>query len=91
MTCRDMEGVIITSVLAPGAAEHIAGCERCRHLVWIFDESRQALPPSPDQMKRIEAAIHRSLTPVQPLASPRAFFAVFALGFLAVVAMDHCC
>jgi len=87
MTCRDMEEVIITSALAPGAAEHIAGCERCRHLVWVFDESRQALPPSPDQMKRIEAAILRSLTPVQPLASPHAFFSAFALVFLAVVAM----
>ena len=87
MNCRDMEEVIITSALAPGAAEHIAGCERCRHLVWVFDESRQTLPPSPDQMKRIEAAILRSLTPVQPLASPHAFFSAFALVFLAVVAM----
>jgi hypothetical protein len=87
MTCREMEGVILTSALAPEAAEHVAGCERCRRLVWIFDESHHASAPSVDQMKRIEAGILRSLTPVQQLASPLAFFSTFALVFLAVVAV----
>jgi len=86
MTCREMEEVIITSALAPDAAEHVAECEHCRHLVWLFGESSQASPPSADQMKRIEAAILRGLTPVQPLASQRALFFAFALVFLAVVA-----
>jgi hypothetical protein len=86
MTCREMEEVIITSTLAPDAAEHVAECEHCRHLVWLFGESSQASPPSADQMKRIEAAILRGLTPVQPLASQRALFFAFALVFLAVVA-----
>src|SRR5260370_22175227 len=86
MTCREMEEVIITSALAPGAAEHVAECEHCRHLVWLFGESDQASRPSVDQMRRIEAAILRGLTPVQPLASQRAFFSAFALVFLAVFA-----
>jgi hypothetical protein len=86
MTCREMEEVMNTSALAPDAAEHIAECEHCRHLVWLFGESSQASQPSADQMKRIEAAILRGLTPVQPLASQRALFSAFALVFLAVVA-----
>jgi hypothetical protein len=86
MTCREMEEVIITSAPAPGAVEHVAECEHCRHLVWLCGESDQASPPSADQMKRIEAAILRGLTPVQPLASPWAFFFAFSLVFLAMVA-----
>src|SRR5260370_17157134 len=84
MTCREMEEAIITSALAPDAAEHVAECEHCRHLVWLLDESGQASAPSADQMKRIEAAILQGLTPVQPLASQRALFSAFALVFLAV-------
>src|SRR5260370_3720878 len=85
MTCREMEEVIITSAVAPEATEHVAECKHCRHLVTLFGESGQASPPSTDQMKRIEAMILRGLTPVQPLASQRAFFSAFALVFLAVV------
>ena len=85
MTCREMEEAIITSALVPDAAEHVAECEHCRHLVWLLDEGGQASAPSADQMKRIEAAILQGLTPVQPLASQRALFSAFALVFLAVV------
>src|SRR5215467_7095996 len=85
MTCRDIEEVIITAVLAPDAAEHVAECERCRRLVRFFGGSGQAPPPSADQMRRIEAAIQRGLTPVRPLASQRVLFSAFALVFLAVV------
>ncbi len=85
MTCREMEEGIITSALAPDAAEHVAECEHCRHLVWLFGESGQAPPPSAEQITRIEAAILRGLTPVRPLASQRALFSAFALVFLAVV------
>src|SRR5258708_18254048 len=85
MTCREMEEVIITSALAPNAAEHVAECEHCRHLVRLFGETGHASPPSADQMKRIEAAILQGLTPVKPLASQRALFSAFALVFLAVV------
>jgi hypothetical protein len=85
MTCRDIEDVIITTTLAPDAAEHVAECEQCRHLVWLFGGSGQAPPPSADQIRRIEAAILRGLTPVRPLASQSALFSAFALVFLAVV------
>jgi hypothetical protein len=85
MTCRDIEEVIITSSFAPDAAEHVAECEHCRHLVWLFGGSGQAPPPSADQIRRIEAAILRGLTPVRPLASQSALFSAFALVFLAVV------
>ena len=54
MTCRDMEEVIITSAFAPDAAEHIAECEHCRYLVWLFGESSQASPPSVDQMNALK-------------------------------------
>jgi hypothetical protein len=87
MTCRDMEEVMISSALAPDAAEHVAGCKRCRHLLRVFDQSPQASPPSAGQMKRIEAAILRSLAPVQPLASPPAFFSAFALVILTMVVL----
>src|SRR4029077_10893040 len=85
MTCRDIEDVIITTTLAPDAAEHVAECEHCRHLVWLFGGSGQAPPPSADQIRRIEAAILRGLTPVRPLASQRALLSGFTLVFLAVV------
>jgi len=86
MTCREMEGVIITSGHESEVAEHVAECERCRRLVWTFGENRQFSPPSSEQMKRIEAVMLGNLIPVQPLASPRALFSAFALVFLAIVA-----
>ena len=62
MTCREMEGVIITSGHESEVAEHIAECERCRRLVWTFGENRQFSPPSSEQMKRIEAVMLGNLT-----------------------------
>jgi hypothetical protein len=89
MTCREMEGIVVSyptaSEVAPEAAEHIAECERCRLLVRAFDERRQASIPSTDRMKHIEAVILRNLTPVQPLAPASVFFTALALAFLAAV------
>ena len=47
MTCRDMDGIISShsgdSLLSPEAAEHIVGCERCRSLVRLLDETGRSL------------------------------------------------
>jgi hypothetical protein len=89
MTCREVEREVVWyptgSGLAPEAAEHIAGCERCQYLAQVFDECHQVSIPSADRLRSIEAAILRNLTPVQPLAPPSVFLTCLALVFLAVV------
>jgi hypothetical protein len=71
MTCHDMDWTIalhsVSSGFAPEAVEHIAGCERCRRLSLVFDQSPSASMPSEDRMRRIEAVVLHDLAPVQPL------------------------
>jgi hypothetical protein len=89
MTCHDMDWIIalhsVSSGFAPEAVEHIAGCERCRRLSLVFDQSPSASMPSEDRMRRIEAVVLHDLAPVQPLAPERVFLTALTLVFLAVV------
>jgi hypothetical protein len=91
MTCRDMDGIISShsgeSLLPPEAAEHIVGCDRCRSLVRLLNETREIPAPSERQLKRIQAGILENLKPVRPLPPSRIFLFAFALIFLAVVAV----
>lgn len=90
MTCREIDSVISSrsrnSPLPPEAAEHIVGCERCRSLVRLLDETREILAPSERQLKRIQAHMIETLNPVRPLPPSRIFLFAFALIFLSVVA-----
>ena len=91
MTCHDMDGIINShsrdSLLSPEAAKHIVGCERCRSLVRLLDETREIPAPSESQLKRIQAGMLENLKPVRPLPPSRIFLFAFALIFLAVVAV----
>ena len=91
MTCREAEAAIIPYVsgaaIPPEAAAHIAGCDRCRLLARAIQETQPVVPPSPEQLKRIEAPILANLKPVRPLVSGSALF--FALMWIvaAVIAV----
>src|SRR5579864_1930590 len=91
MTCHDMDGIINShsgdSLLSPEAAEHIVGCERCRSLVRLLDETREIPAPSESHLKRIQEVILENLKPVRPLPPSRIFLFAFALIFLSVVAV----
>jgi hypothetical protein len=87
MTCRDVEGVIISYASAastsPEAALHIAGCESCGRLARAIAQVHQVHPPSPEQLERIKARILADLKPARPL--PPASVLVFALVFILVI------
>lgn len=88
MTCRDIEGLIISyasgAATPPEVAAHIAGCESCRRLARALAEAPPLSPPPADQLRRIEAGILADLKPVKPL--PPAGVLWFALlSILAVV------
>jgi hypothetical protein len=91
MTCRDVESLIIPyasgAAIAPEAAAHIAGCERCRRLAEVLAETRQVAPPSQEQLKRIETGILADLKPVKPLAPTWLRFCALMLVLMAVAAV----
>jgi hypothetical protein len=72
VTCRELEDLLIPyakgAAIPPGAAAHIAACERCRTLAGALGESDDAVPPSLEQLQRIKAETMADLKPVGPLA-----------------------
>jgi hypothetical protein len=91
MTCRDVESWIIPyasgAAIAPEAAAHIAGCERCRRLVEALGKTRHFATPSQQQLKRIETGILADLKPVKPLAPAGQRFWTMMLVLMIVVAV----
>jgi len=90
VTCHDIGGVISShsgdSGLPPEAAEHVAGCDRCRRLMRLLDEGPDVPAPSAGQLKQIQASLIDKLKPVRPLAPSGVFLLALAVVFLAVVA-----
>jgi len=88
MTCRDVEGVIISHAsgasTSPEVAVHIAGCESCGRLARAIAQAHQVHPPSPEQLERIKARILADLKPARPPLPPASVL-VFALVFILVV------
>ena len=82
MTCHDIDGLISSHE----AAEHVAGCERCRRPMRLLDQGPDVPAPSEGQLKQIRAAMADNLKPVRPLAPSGVFLLGFAIVFLAVVA-----
>jgi hypothetical protein len=90
VTCHNIDGVISShsgdSGLPPEAAEHVAGCDRCRRLMRLLDEGPDIPAPSASQLKQIQSAMIDNLKPVRPLAPSGVFLLALAVVFLAVVA-----
>jgi hypothetical protein len=88
MTCRDMDGVMDAraagGALPPEAAEHVAGCDRCRRLLHALDAGPGIPPPAPERMRRIQATLAAGLRPVKPLPSTAAVLSALAISFLIV-------
>src|ERR1700733_8653522 len=88
MTCKDLDAVLNsrTSGLAlpPEAAEHIAGCPKCRALMRLLDKGPEILQPSDSQVKAIHASVLQDLKPVRPLAPSGIFLVGLAISFAAV-------
>jgi hypothetical protein len=74
------------AALKPDALEHIAACEHCLRLLWLFESGPEAGSSPPDRWGRIQAAILRDLKPVRPLARPVVYVLTFAMIFLAALA-----
>jgi len=93
MTCREMDWIITSSSpssgFPPGAAEHIAECDRCWRLLGILEENCPSSLPSGIQLERIVATLSKDIAPVQPLARARVFYVGFALVFLVSVALGY--
>ena len=91
MTCREVEAEIIPyasgAAIPQEAAAHIAGCNRCLRLVRAIQETQPVVPPSGEQLKRIEAPILADLKPVRPLVSGSALFFALMCVVAAVVAV----
>jgi hypothetical protein len=88
VTCRDIDGMIISSLAltSPDAIAHIAGCERCQSLAQAMGQPPRVtvLSPSPAQLKKIKTGILADLKPVKPLA-PRGVRWFALLLILAIV------
>jgi hypothetical protein len=88
MTCKDLEAALNSRTgglaLPPEAAEHVAGCRRCRVLMRLLDEGPEILHPSESGRKAIHASVLQDLKPVRPLAPPGILLAAFAVNFAAL-------
>ena len=88
MACNEIDDLISSgsslSGLPPLAAEHLAGCERCRSLVRVLQEDSARQAPSLSGLGQIKATVLQDLKPVKPLAPAFAFLAAFGIIFLAV-------
>ena len=91
MTCNEIDDLISSrsslSGLPPLAAEHLAGCERCRNLVRVLQEDSSRHAPSQRGLGQIKAAVLGDLEPVKPLAPAFGFLVAFGFIFLAVTAV----
>jgi hypothetical protein len=87
VTCADVEGVIMSYAagmdVPPEAADHIAGCEICRHLIATI-RSHEIDAPSRDTLDRIEASILPDVKPVKPLPRPTVRILTFVFILLVV-------
>jgi hypothetical protein len=90
MTCREMDWIITAHSTSSGsaAAEHIAGCERCRRLSVVLDQRMPASSLSRSRMKRIEAMMLRDLAPVARIAPERVLLTALALILLAAACIE---
>src|ERR1700751_3911797 len=88
MTCNEIDDLISSgsslSGFPPLAAEHLAGCGRCRSLIRVLQEDSARQAPSLSGLGQIKAAVLQDLKPVKPLAPAFAFLAAFGIIFLAV-------
>ena len=75
MTCHDIDGLISSHE----AAEHVAGCERCRRPMRLLDQGPDVPAPSEGQLKQIQAAMADNLKPVRPLAPSGVFLLALAV------------
>jgi hypothetical protein len=90
VTCQETTTAISlqprNGALPPQAVAHIAACEHCFRLMWLFEAGLEVGSPQPDRCKRIQSAMARDLKPVRPLARPVFYILTFALIVLAVLA-----
>lgn len=93
MDCRDIERAIgdhhrVDPLhLSPEAMQHVAGCQSCRDLVALFASPDPVSPVPPSLVRELEQRIAQDLEPVKPLPPPAFFGALFALVFVAAVAL----
>lgn len=84
MTCRDMNGILISArsraELSAEGQEHIRTCAECRALVSSVDSADAQSTVDTALLERIRGSILSSAAPVRPLAPT----AVFALAFVLI-------
>ncbi len=88
MTCRDMNGILISArtgtELSAEAQEHIQNCAECRALVSSVDSADAQSTVGTALLGRIRASVLSSAGPVRPLAPTAVFALVFIILFGAI-------
>jgi hypothetical protein len=91
MNCRDIDGMLVETSIAPPFSteveDHVRGCARCRELVRALGTSAPADQPLPAALRQIESGIVADLRPVQPMPPGRYIFAALTAIFACVVAV----
>lgn len=84
MTCRDLDELLASAAaLNEEAQEHIASCATCRSLKTGMEGSANSSDLNSSVLDRIRDPLLLRLVPVRPLASARAFAALFICIFVA--------